>query len=290
MYEYYQKLKSYSMCIYALYRKLAKLEIEYRQDSEEYSKTIELINQIKKLENNVYEEINKKNDQKLLLSISVIASQEMLGQKFGKRSIFEPAYLFSDKLKSSDVIPMRISYKVIDLFRHQYIKDDASFHIYDTYIPMRDKHFLDVLSDQIDNEEYREYRKMLIRAKYDYAFVNSKDVKELREYDESLEENENLDLIASLGTIIEYKDKFASLNLKTLMSPSNRRRLILDINYIRANALSVPDIQLMSLKEMIIRENTNMSEGMKVFLNIIDLTLEDKLSFDDGDIPYKRRF
>ena len=102
---------------------------------------------------------------------------------------------------------MRISYKLIDIFRHQYIKDTATFNIYDTYTPMRDKQFLDVLTEQIQDEEYKAYRKMLINAKYDYAYVNSKNVEELKDYDKELEENEYLDLIATLGTI--------SLNLST---------------------------------------------------------------------------
>jgi hypothetical protein len=207
-----------------------------------------------------------------------------------KKSIFDTCYLFSDKLKKMDVIPMRISYKLIDMFRHQYIKDDATFNIFDTYAPIRDKHFLDVLTSQIEDENYREYRKMLIDAKYDYAYVNSKDVLELRDYDKDKEENENLDVIATLGTMIEYKDKFKRLSLKTLQNPNNQRRLILDINYIRANALSVPDYQILALKEMIQNEEQNLSEGSKIFLSILDITLQDKESFEEGDIPYKRKF
>ena len=291
MYEYYAKLKTYATYIYVLYKKLARLEFENKTNSKEYEDTIILINKLKKKEEEIYNEINEKNNEKLPLSLSVIASKELLGDKFDmKKSIFDRCYLFSDKLKKMDVIPMRISYKLIDMFRHQYIKDDATFNIFDTYAPIRDKHFLDVLTSQIEDENYREYRKMLIDAKYDYAYVNSKDVLELRDYDKDKEENENLDVIATLGTMIEYKDKFKRLSLKTLQNPNNQRRLILDINYIRANALSVPDYQILALKEMIQNEEQNLSEGSKIFLSILDITLQDKESFEEGDIPYKRKF
>ena len=291
MYEYYEKLKLYAIYIYALYKKLARLEYEYKLNTKEYEDTIILINKLKKQEEAIYNEIKAKNNEKLSLSLSVIASKDLLGEKFDmKKSIFETSYLFSDKLKNMDVVPMRISYKLIDMFRHQYIKDAATINIYDTYAPIRDKHFLDILTDQISDEEYKEYRKLLINAKYDYAYVNSKDVIELREYDKDAEENENLDVIATLGTMIEYKEKFKKLSLKTLQNPNNQRRLILDINYIRANALSVPNIQIMALQEMVKNEDKILSEGSKFFLNILDIALQDKNTFDEGEIPYTRKF
>ena len=291
MYEYYGKLKTYALYIFVLYKKLARLEYEYKENTKEYEDTIKLINRLKKKEESLYEEIKQKNNSKLILSLSVIASKDLLGEKFDikTKSIFDTAYLFSDKLKDTDVIPMRISYKLIDIFRHQYIKDPATFNIYDTYAPMRDKQFLDVLTEQIQDEEYTAYRKMLINAKYDYAYVNSKNVEELKDYDKELEENEYIDLIATLGTIVEYKDKFKKLSMKTIMSPNNQRRLILDINYIRANALSVPEIQLQAFKEMI-KQEEELTEGMKFFLSIIDLAINDKENYDENDYPYERKF
>jgi hypothetical protein len=291
MYEYYEKLKSYALCIFVLYKKLARLEFEYKEETKEYEDTIKLINKLKKKEESIYDEIRAKNDNKLVLSLSTIASRDLLGDKFTSKSksIFDTSYLFSDKLKDTDIIPMRISYKLIDIFRHQYIKDTATFNIYDTYTPMRDKQFLDVLTEQIQDEEYKAYRKMLIDAKYDYAYVNSKDVEELKDYDKELEENEYLDLIATLGTIVEYKDKFKTLSMKTLMSPNNKRRLILDINYIRANALSIPEIQLLSLKETIKAEE-ELTEGMNFFLSIIDLAINEKQDYDENDYPFERKY
>ncbi len=291
MYEYYEKLKSYALYIFVLYKKLARLEFEYKEETKEYEDTIKLINKLKKKEESIYDEIRAKNDNKLVLSLSTIASRDLLGDKFTSKSksIFDTSYLFSDKLKDTDIIPMRISYKLIDIFRHQYIKDTATFNIYDTYTPMRDKQFLDVLTEQIQDEEYKAYRKMLIDAKYDYAYVNSKDVEELKDYDKELEENEYLDLIATLGTIVEYKDKFKTLSMKTLMSPNNKRRLILDINYIRANALSIPEIQLLSLKETIKAEE-ELTEGMNFFLSIIDLAINEKQDYDENDYPFERKY
>ena len=291
MYKYYERLKTYAIYIYVLYKKLARLELEYKTKTKEYEDTIELINKLKKKEEEIYSEIKAENNEKLPLAISIVASQDLLGKNFNTNtSIFNTSYLFSDKIKNIDVVPMRISYKLIDIFRHQYIKDNATFNIYDTYTPIRDKHFLDVLTEQINDEEYKEFRKLLIDAKYDYAFVNSKDVQELKEYDEEKEENENLDVIATLGAILEYKEKFKKLNLKTLMSPKNQRRLILDINYIRANALSVPDYQIMAVQDMIKNEDETLTDGTKFFLNVLNLALEDKNKFEEGDIPYIRKF
>ena len=291
MYEYYERLKTYAIYIYVLYKKLARLELEYKTKTKEYEDTIELINKLKKKEEEIYSEIKAENNEKLPLAISIVASQDLLGKKFNTNtSIFDTSYLFSDKIKNIDVVPMRISYKLIDIFRHQYIKDNATFNIYDTYTPIRDKHFLDVLTEQINDIKYKEFRKLLIDAKYDYAFVNSKDVQELKEYDEEKEENENLDVIATLGAILEYKEKFKKLNIKTIQNPKNQRRLILDVNYIRANALSVPDYQIMAVQDMIKNEDETLTDGTKFFLNVLNLALEDKNKFEEGDIPYIRKF
>ena len=291
MYEYYEKIKTYALYIYILYKKLARLEFEHKLNTKEYEDTLNLINKLKIKEEEIYNEIKSKNSEKLVLSLSVIASKDLLGDKFDmKKSIFDTSYLFSDKLKTMDVVPMRISYKLVDIFRHQYIKDDATFNIYDTYAPIRDKHFLDVLTTQIEDDDYKSYRKLLIDAKYDYAYVNSKDVQELRDYDKENEENQCIELIATLGPIMDYKEKFKKLSLKTLQNPNNQRRLILDINYIRANAISVPDYQIMALKEMIKNEEQTLSEGSKFFVGILDIALEDKNTFEEGDIPYTRKF
>lgn len=291
MYEYYEKLKTHALYIYVLYKKLARLEFEHKLNTKEYEDTLNLINKLKIKEEEIYNEIKSKNSEKLVLSLSVIASKDLLGDKFDmKKSIFDTSYLFSDKLKTMDVVPMRISYKLVDIFRHQYIKDDATFNIYDTYAPIRDKHFLDVLTTQIEDDDYKSYRKLLIDAKYDYAYVNSKDVQELRDYDKENEENQCIELIATLGPIMDYKEKFKKLSLKTLQNPNNQRRLILDINYIRANAISVPDYQIMALKEMIKNEEQTLSEGSKFFVGILDIALEDKNTFEEGDIPYTRKF
>ena len=74
------------------------------------------------------------------------------------------------------------------------------------------------------------------------------------------------------------------------MSPKNQRRLILDINYIRANALSVPDYQIMAVQDMIKNEDETLTDGTKFFLNVLNLALEDKNKFEEGDIPYIRKF
>ena len=48
MYEYYERLKTYAIYIYVLYKKLARLELEYKTKTKEYEDTIELINKLKK--------------------------------------------------------------------------------------------------------------------------------------------------------------------------------------------------------------------------------------------------
>lgn len=288
--EHYNQLKTYSIFIYSLYQKLARLEYEHKVDGFEYEKTIDLISRIKKAENEYYEKLALLYGEKKILAFNVIAQKEMLGQTSQTKPIHDPAFLFSNKLKKNDVMTMRISAKIADIFRHMYYKNPAAINVYDTYGPIRDKYFLDVLTSQIEDSEYKDYRKMLIDAKYDYAFVYDKSVSELLEIDEEDEENENMDLVVSLGTVLEYKDKFAKLNNSTLMSEKNRRRFLLDVDYIRASALGAPREHLEVLKYTLETQKEPLSEGSWVFCRILDMALEDKDFFDEGDIPYTRRF
>lgn len=287
--EHYNRLKMYAMFIYTMYRRLAKFEYEGKRDSVNYLKTLETINNLKQSEKEYYDTLCRLGDKKQLLIYNILSQKEMLGQISQPKQIYDPSYLFSNKLKSSDVILMRVSAKITDLFRHMHYQDPATLNIYDTYAPIRDKYFLDVLSSQIDDFEYKDYRKMLIDAKYNYAFVYDKDVCELLDYDKEDEDNENIDLIVSLGTVLEYKDKFAKLNNRTLLSPNNRKRFLLDVNYIRACALGVPNEYLEVLKYSI-EGQKEISEGSMVFVKILEMAIEDKNIFDEGDIPYKRKF
>lgn len=288
--EHYTRIKLYSTFIYSMYRKLARLELEGKTNSEEYKKSIETINRVKKAEKDYYTYLSTLGDEKFILSFNVMAQKDALGQTTISRPLHDPAYLFSRKVSENQIIVMRISSKITDVFRHMFYKDPATLNVYDTYAPLRDKQFLDVLSSQIEDADYRDVKKILIRSKYDYAFVNDKDVLSLREYDEEKEDNENLDLIISLGTVLEYKDKFAKLDNKTLMHPNNVKRLLLDVDYIRASALSVPNEQLETLKMVILSQKEELSEGTCVFLNILDMAMEDKNDFEEIDIPYKRKF
>jgi hypothetical protein len=277
--------------IYCLYKKLARLELEGKYNSEEFKKTVKLINKIKISETNYYQFLSTLGDEKYILSYNVIAKKEALGDvSTKKKPLNDVSYLFSPKADANDIIAMRISSKITDIFRHMYHKDPATLNVYDTYEPLKDKYFLDILDSQIDDEEYFKYKKLLVNAKYDYAFVFDKDIKELREYDEELEDNQNIDLVVGIGSIMEYKEKFQKLDTKTLLNPKNMKRLILDINYIRACALSIPEENIEMIKIVTLNENPNPSEGLNVFLNILNMAIEDKNNFDEGDIPYKRKF
>lgn len=287
--QHYNQLKMYSIFIYSMYQKLARLEFENKLDSVEYENTLVTIARIKRVEKEYYEKLVKLLGEKQILVFNVIAQKEMLGKASPDKPIHDPSFLFSNKLKKSDVMTMRISSKITDIFRHLYYTNPATINIYDTYGPIRDKYFLDVLSSQIEDSEYKDYRKMLIDAKYDFAFVYDKSVSELLDFDEEDEENENIDLIVSLGTVLEYKDKFDKLNNATLMSEKNRRRFLLDVDYIRASALAVP-LEHLEVLKYTIDTQSDKSEGTSVFSKILEMTIEDKDNFDEIDIPYTRRF
>ena len=52
--EHYKQLKTFSMLIYAMYKKLARLEFEHKLDSPEYENTLKLIAKLKKAEADYY--------------------------------------------------------------------------------------------------------------------------------------------------------------------------------------------------------------------------------------------
>lgn len=288
--EHYATLKTFSSVIYCLYRKLARLELNGQVDSVEYENVLKLIDKIKANEKEYYENLSTLGDEKFILSFNVIAQKDVLGETNITRPLHDSSYLFSNKVKDEDIIVMRISSKITDIFRHMYYKDAVTLNVYDTFAPIRDKYFLDVLDSQIGDSEYSNYKKMLINAKYDYAFINDKDILELREYDEEKAKEDNMEVLIGLGTILDYKEKFSKLNNKTLLHPINRRRLLLDIDFIRASALSVPSEKIEMIKYVIESQEDKINEGLQVFLNILDISLEDKNNFDEGDIPYKRKF
>ena len=97
--EHYNQIKLYSMFIYSMYRKLAKLEFEHQLDSPEYENTLNVIARIKKAENDYYEMLAKIYGEKKILAFNVIAQKEMLGHTSPNKLIHDPAYLFSNKLK-----------------------------------------------------------------------------------------------------------------------------------------------------------------------------------------------
>ena len=263
-----------------MYQRLARLEYENKVDTLEYENILDKLVMMKEVEMSYYEMLTKLYDCKQILGFNVIAKKEISCKNSEIKLIHDPSFLFSDNLKINDIIAMRVSAKIADIFRHMYYTNPADINVYDTYGPIRDKYFLDVLTSQIDDSEYKKYRKMLIDTKYNFAFIYDKNILELLEYDEEDEENEIIDLIASLGT---------KLNNSILLNEKNSKRFLLDINYIRACALATPIEYLESLKYSI-EINDNINEGDLVFIKILEMAIDDKNNFDENDIPYTRRF
>ena len=174
----HNSIKSTTYVLYTLYLKLAKLEIDGKDCTKEYEETLRAIEIYTALEDKYYdmlEELSKK-DSELVLRLNAVTALESQSHFANEKKLCDPSYIIFHDFKIQDIVPMRISNKLFEVFLHNRVSDsnDIERIMYDEYEAQRDQYFVDILDSMSKDKDYKGYKKMLIKAKYKVAFINKR--------------------------------------------------------------------------------------------------------------------
>lgn len=291
----YNSIKSTTYVLYSLYQKLTNLEIDGKEATKEYEETLRAIEIYTTLEDKYYdmlEELGKKDDD-LVLRLNAITALQSHANFGSDKKICDPSYIIFHNFKSEDVVPMRITNKLFEVFLHNRISDENELErrLYDEYEAQRDQYFVDILDSMSKDKDFKAYKNMLIRAKYKVAFINK------RRKPRKLESDFFADTAAGLTNateVSEYAKKMYKLSEKSINSPLNARSILLSSAFIRANLLQMDEVSTEALR-LILQTgealgDIEVHEGKKLFDRIVDYQDEDKKTFRDKGNSLKRKF
>lgn len=291
----YNSIKSTTYVLYNLYQRLTKLEIEGKNSSKEYEETLRTIEIYTALEDKYYdmlEELGKK-DSELVLRLNAITALEASSHFSREKKLCDPTFIIFHDFKSEDVIPMRITNKLFEVFLHNRISDENDIErvMYDGYESQRDQYFLDILDSMSKDKDYKAYRNMIIKAKYKVAFINK------RRNPRKVENNFFADSAAGLTNateVAEYAKKMYKLSESSINSPFNARSILLSSAYIRANLIQMDEMSTEALRLILQTSEAlgdiKVSDGKKLFDRIAEYQDEDKTTFKDKGNALKRKF
>lgn len=293
----YLSLRNIDSTLYYLYRKLEILELNHKENSEEYDSILKTIEYYKKIEDGICYIVYNTSNPQLMLGLAADATLEMCGTKAPTKLIHDPSFIVNNKIHPEDLVSMRISARMHDLYIHFELKKDKDniVEIFDTFYPQKTKYFLDILTEQSNDPSFKEYRKILLDAKYDFAFVNYKESICNKIKDENII---SANSFRNFTELIEYVDKYSKLNKATMLYPKNIRRFLLGINYIRANLIQMQESNINDLKTIVdfiisSSEDENgivKKEGITAFGEILSFAEEDKEKYNREGFSFKRRF
>ena len=188
---------------------------------------------------------------------------------------------------------MRITNKLFEVFLHNRVSDsnDIERIMYDEYEAQRDQYFVDILDSMSKDKDYKDYKKMLIKAKYKVAFINK------RRNPRKVEINFFANTAAGMSNaaeVSEYAKKMYKLSEKSINSPLNARSILLSSAFIRANLIQMDDISTEALRLILqtgeILGDVKSNDGKKLFDRIVEYQEEDKTTFKNKGNVLKRKF
>lgn len=290
----YFSLKNVTTILYRLYCNLIILEINGKDTSLEYEKTLKMIEFYTALEDEYYKRIEElvKEDEDIIerMYVNNLLSTESTFPP--DKQLSDPSYIIFHDVKEGDIIPMRMANK---LFETSYITskevDEIGMKIYSEYETQKGTYFIDVLDSLSKDSECKEFKKELIRAKYKVAFINKKRCPKEPE-DEFISSSANE--VVNAQEILSYARKMYGLNEASLRAPGNARKLLLTMAYIRANMLQMEEVGMQALYTLLsIGESNgdlNPREGKKLLEEILDYEKKDKETFKSKGKSLKRKF
>lgn len=290
----YNSIKNTSYVLYGLYQKLSKLEIAHKETTKEYEDILRMIEVYTALEDKYYdmlEELSRKDDD-LPLRLNALTALETNFPYSIDKKISDPSYIIFHDFDSEDIVPMRITNKLFEVFIHiKTSEDDIERKLFDCYDAQKDQYFIDILDSMSKDKEYKDYRKTLINAKYKVAFINKKRTVK------KVENDFFSDTAAGLTNATEvsvYAKKMYKLNRESILSPVNARSILLSSAYIRANLLQMDETSIETLK-LILETGEALGDiipgtGKELFESILEYQSEDKTHFKNKGNALKRKF
>lgn len=290
----YYSLRNITSILYRLYRNLYTLEVKEESSSLEYEKTLKLIEFYTRLEDQYYERLET-----LVKEDGEIIERMYVNNLLSTESTFSPekqlsdiSYIIFHDIKENDIIPMRMANK---LFETSVItsenSDEISQGLYNGYEAQKGTYFIDILDAMSKDPDYEEFRNQLIKAKYKVAFINKRR-SPLEPNDEFVVSTANE--IMNAQEILNYARKMYNLNDSSIKSPSNARRLLLSMAYIRANMLQMSEVGMQALYTLLSMGEScgdlNPREGKKLFDEILKYEKDDKETFKSKGNTLKRKF
>ena len=291
----HNSIKSTTYVLYTLYLKLAKLEIDGKDCTKEYEETLRAIEIYTALEDKYYdmlEELSKK-DSELVLRLNAVTALESQSHFANEKKLCDPSYIIFHDFKIQDIVPMRITNKLFEVFLHNRVSDsnDIERIMYDEYEAQRDQYFVDILDSMSKDKDYKGYKKMLIKAKYKVAFINK------RRNPRKVEINFLTNTAAGMSNaaeVFEYAKKMYKLSKKSINSPLNARSILLSSAFIRANLIQMDDVSTEALRLILqtgeILGDVKANDGKKLFDRIVKYQEEDKTTFKNKGNALKRKF
>lgn len=277
----FNSLKALGGVIYKYYRKLYSLEKNGLKESKEYYDIINNIDKLECIEDGLIDYVDSLGSNNVMI-LCAYAQMDMMGNNRPGKTIHDPSYIMSNKIKEKDIIDMRISYKSTLKGIKYIVPNDTK--VFTDYEPKRNQNFIKVIDNELINSDSKSYNNILLDAKYDYMYINClKNInKNYQLNDDELVDYKSL----MISEIYKYGLKFSNLSKKTLGSDLNSRRFALNVNYIRA---CLEDFSKQDLEYLGMYFNYKINEfgdknGLEVFMNIIN-EYYDKI---ENEEEYKR--
>lgn len=292
--EIYYSLRNITSILYRLYRKLVAFEVLGKESSLEYEKTLKLIEFYTATEDQYYAKLEKlvKEDKEIIERLYVNNMISTASNFPPDKQLSDPTYIIFHDIKEDDIIPMRMAGKLFEtsvMAREN--DDDMSKRVFSEYEPQKGTYFVEILDSLSRDSACKEFRKELIKAKYKVAFINKRRcAKEIS--DDFLVSAANE--VVNAQEILTYAKKMYGLTQKSIEVPSNARRLLLTMAYIRANMLQMGEVGMQALNTLLyVGEQAGdlvPREGKKLLEGILSYEKEDKETFKSKGESLKRKF
>ncbi len=284
----YLTITNLSNIILACYKKLAILEIKGLESSPEYEKILRCMELYSKLEDGYYDKLfsDKKLEEEFM---------SYIGHKFDDRHLRNYAtgyYRLFHEFPNEELVNVRMFSRLSTMKSVEVVKEVNPLPNIDSivdYLFERKNHiFLDVLEDDIDNPNYKSVRNVLIKAKYDQAFMMKK--KEVT-CEVSQEEIECVGIGNDIHDVETLGLKLSKLSDKTI--EHNYRSVILNIAYIKSALIQCHPFLVYELidrfEKKLDSKEVSDTPGYRLFMGVLDSIPQIREQYLITDATLKRK-
>lgn len=283
----YYSLVGIGTSILSHYKKLADLEIKDQTSSQEYEKVIKNIKTLTKFEDYYYGLLI---DPKFNVEFQAFLATKCTQREFDNYTAgyYKLFHEFSDE----ELVKLRIYSKIIENMKIEAVLSSGITGLdkaVEYILERKNKMFIDLINEDAENPQYKEIRKMIVKAKYDNAFI-------LKKKDLVYDADENMLEALGVGNDIEevatLGKKMSKLSEKSINA--NVRSILLNIAYIKSCLAQFPDNLVEQIKERFndMLESGEISDtpGFQLFIDTLDQVSETKKRHITDNMKLKRKY